>query len=54
MSLGVSFQLVSSAPIVGVGVSVADDAEGGFAIAVDGCGVSFVVTVALGPLSINL
>ena len=54
MSLGVSFQLVSSALIVGVGVSVADDAEGGFAVVVDGCGVSFVVTVALGPVSINL
>ena len=53
MSLGVSFQLVSSALIVGVGVSVADDAEGGFAVAVDGCEVSFVVTIALGLVSIN-
>jgi hypothetical protein len=33
-------------------VFVADDAEGGFAVAVDGCEVSFVVTIAPG-LSIN-
>ena len=54
MSFGVSLQLASSALIDGVGVSVADDAEGDFAVVVDGCGVSFVVTVALGPVSINL
>ena len=52
MSFGVNLQLASSALIVGVGVSVAADAEGDFAVVVDGCGVSFVVTVALG-LSIN-
>ena len=33
-------------------VFVADDAEDGFAVAVDGCEVPFVVTIALG-LSIN-
>ena len=54
MSFGVSFQPASSALIVGVGVPEADDAEGGFAVAVDGCGVSFVVIVALGLVSINL
>ena len=54
MSFGVRFQPASSALIVGVGVPEADDAEGGFAVAVDGCGVSFVVTVALGPVSIDM
>jgi hypothetical protein len=43
--------MITSHPHV---VFVADDAEGGFEVAVDGCGVSFVVTVALGPVSINL
>ena len=54
MSFGVSFQLASSALIDGEGVSAADGAEGDFAVVVDGCGVSFVVTVVLGPVSINL
>jgi hypothetical protein len=48
MSFGVSFQLASSALIDGEGVSAADGAEGDFAVVVDGCGVSFVVTVASG------
>ncbi len=48
MSFGVNLQLASSALIVGVGVSVPADAEGDFAVVVDGCGVSFVVTVASG------
>ena len=48
MSFGVSFQVASSASIVGVDIPSTDDAEGGFAVVIVGYGASFVVTVVLG------